>query len=183
MNKLLCWVCCFLFVSNAFGQTYSLKDGKGKAFTLNEKPSGKARVYYFLSPECPLCQSYSLTIRNLHQEFSKQNIEMIGIIPGTDFSAATISEYKIKYNIPIQLLRDEQLLLVSKYKATITPEVIVINPQGKVMYQGRIDNWAYELGKKRKVITEHNLRDALKSILNNQPVKIKMTKAVGCYIE
>ncbi|MES2780843.1 MAG: redoxin domain-containing protein [Bacteroidota bacterium] len=161
----------------------TLKDVKGKSFPLNEKSGGKARVYYFLSPECPLCQSYSLTIRNLYGEFAKQNIEMIGIIPGTDFSTTAITEYKTKYKIPVQLLRDEQLLLVSKYKATITPEVVVINNQGKVMYQGRIDNWAYELGKKRKVITEHNLRDALAAIVNNQPVKIKLTKAVGCYIE
>lgn len=183
MNKLLCWVCCFFCVSGALAQTLALKDSKGKAFVLNEKPAAKARVYYFLSPECPLCQSYSLTIRNLHQEFAKQQIEMIGIIPGTDFSEATISEYKIKYKIPVRLLRDEQLLLVNKYKATITPEVVVINQQGKVIYQGRIDNWAYELGKKRKVITEHNLREALKAVLNNEPVKIKVTKAVGCYIE
>lgn len=183
MKTLIVWVGCLLCISSASGQAFALKDSKGKAFMLNEKPSAKARAYYFLSPECPLCQSYSLTIRNLHREFQEQNVEMIGIIPGADFSAAAIAEYKIKYKIPIQLLVDEQLLLVNKYKATITPEVVVVNTQGKVLYQGRIDNWAYELGKKRKVITEHNLRDALKSILNNQPVKIKVTKAVGCYIE
>jgi hypothetical protein len=51
------------------------------------------------------------------------------------------------------------------------------------LYQGRIDNWAYELAKKRRVITEHNLRDALNSIVHNQPIKITKTKAVGCYIE
>lgn len=182
MNKFFLWVCCLVSLS-VCGQTIILKDIKGKLFTLNEKTKGVARVYYFLSPECPLCQSYSLTIRNLYKEFSKQSIEMIGIVPGTDFSTETISEYEVKYKIPIKLLRDEQLLLVKKYHATITPEVVVTDAAGNVRYQGRIDNWAYELGKKRKVITEHNLRDALHSILNHQPVAIPKTKAVGCYIE
>jgi hypothetical protein len=52
-----------------------------------------------------------------------------------------------------------------------------------VIYQGRIDNWAYELGKKRKVITEYNLKDALTSVLLNKPISVSKTKAVGCYIE
>jgi peroxiredoxin len=182
MNKFVLWVCCFVSVS-VCGQAIILKDVKGKPFALNEKVKGEARVYYFLSPECPLCQSYSLTIRNLYKEFSNRPIEMIGIIPGTDFSTVTISEYEVKYKIPMKLLRDEQLTLVKKYNATITPEVVVIDAAGIVKYQGRIDNWAYELGKKRKVITEHNLRDALHSLLNHQPVRVTKTKAVGCYIE
>ncbi|MES2560017.1 MAG: redoxin domain-containing protein [Bacteroidota bacterium] len=183
MNKWLCWLYCLYFMGSAYAQTIPLKDFKDRPFLLNEKPAGKARVYYFLSPECPLCQSYSLTIRKLHEDFAKQNIEMIGIIPGTDFSAAEILAFEMKYKIPIRMYRDEQFALVGKYEATITPEVVVVNKEGAVMYQGRIDNWAYELGKKRKVITEHNLRDALSAIINNQPVKVKQTKAVGCFIE
>lgn len=182
MNKFVLWLCCLLSLG-ACGQSIILKDDKGSSFTLNEKPTGVARVYYFLSPECPLCQSYSLTIRNLHKEFANQSIEMIGIIPGTDFSNEVISEYKITYKLPIRLLRDEQLAVVKKYKATITPEVVVIDATGKLRYQGRIDNWAYEVGKKRKVITEHNLREALTAIINRQKIPIPKTKAVGCYIE
>jgi peroxiredoxin len=173
----MCWL------SIAIAQNSNLKDVKGNPFLLKELPAGKARVYYFLSPECPLCQSYSLTIRNLFNEFAQQGIEMVGIVSGTDFPAAAIRAFQIKYKLPIRILRDEQLLLVKRYEATITPEVVVVNAQGKVVYQGRIDNWAYELGKKRKVITEHNLRDALLAIINNKPVKVTHTKAVGCYIE
>ncbi|HCP93878.1 MAG TPA: alkyl hydroperoxide reductase [Bacteroidetes bacterium] len=182
MNKLLF---CALFCAclSASAQTFSFKSNEGSIFLMNESPGGKARVYYFLSPECPLCQSYSLTIRNIYAEFAKQGIEMVGIIPGNDFSNKDILEYEIKYKIPLMLLRDEQLMLVKKYNVTITPEVVLVNTQGKVIYQGRIDNWAYELGKKRKVITEYNLKDALTSVLLNKPISVSKTKAVGCYIE
>lgn len=174
----MCWACL-----SSSAQTISLKNNKGSTFLLSERPDGRARVYYFLSPECPLCQSYSLTIRNIYAEFAKQGIEMVGIIPGTDFTGEDILEYEIKYKIPVRLLRDEQLMLVKKYNVTITPEVVVVNTLGKVIYQGRIDNWAYELGKKRKVITEYNLKDALTSVISNKPISVSKTKAVGCYIE
>ncbi len=183
MYKLFLVLCCWYSLSIATAQSFQLKDRKGMPVVFSEKVTGKARVYYFLSPECPLCQSYSLTIRQLYAEFSKQGIEMVGIIPGTDFTITTIAEYNKQYNIPMPLYIDEQLKLVQKYKVTITPEVVVLDKAGKVVYQGRIDNWAYELGKKRKVITEHNLKDALTSIVQHKPIVVSKTKAVGCFIE
>lgn len=183
MYKLLLVLCCWCCLHSVVAQSISLKDGKGNPVLFTEKVSGNASVYFFLSPECPLCQSYALTIQQLFAEFSKQGIEMIGIIPGTDFSAATIADYQKRYHIPIPLYTDEQLVLVKKYKVTITPEVIVLDKNNKVVYQGRIDNWAYALGKKRKVITEHNLKDALTSIIKHKPIVVAKTKAIGCFIE
>ncbi len=183
MYKLLLVLCCWCCTHIVTAQSIPLKDCKGNSVLFTEKVTSKARVYFFLSPECPLCQSYSLTIRELFTEFSKQGIEMVGIVPGTDFSAATIAAYQKRYNVPIPLYTDEQLVLVKKYKVTITPEVIVLDKNNKVVYQGRIDNWAYELGKKRKVITEHNLKDALTSIVKQKPIIVAKTKAIGCFIE
>lgn len=164
-------------------QQFELKDLKENRVVLKETFQGKARVYIFLSPECPLCQSYSLTLRNLYDQYHQKGIEMIGIIPGTDFTTAQILEYRIKYKIPFTLLKDEKLQVVKKYKGTTTPEAVVVSSAGKVLYQGRIDNWAYELGKKRKVITEHDLQNALESIIANKPIKVTQTKPVGCFIE
>lgn len=164
-------------------QSFELKDLKENRVVLKETFTGKARVYIFLSPECPLCQSYSLTLRNLYDQYHQKGIEMIGIIPGTDFTTTQILEYRIKYKIPFTLLKDEKLQVVKKFNGTTTPEAVVVNGTGKVLYQGRIDNWAYELGKKRKVITEHDLQDALASIIASKPIKVTKTKPVGCFIE
>lgn len=164
-------------------QSFMLTDLKEKKVELRTTADGKARVYIFLSPECPLCQSYSLTLRKLYDQYHRQGIEMIGIIPGTDFTTAQIIAYRQEYKIPFTLLKDESLQVVRKYKGTITPEAVVTDARGKVMYQGRIDNWAYELGRKRKVITEHDLQSALECIVTNKPVKVTQTKAIGCFIE
>jgi peroxiredoxin len=183
MVRRFIWLLLCLGLGIANAQHITLTGTKGERIYDNQLIGGKATVFYFLSPECPLCQSYVLTIKQLYQTFANQGVQMVGIIPGTDFSNTTISTFKHRYGLPIPLWKDEELKLTNKYNATITPEVVVVNAKGKVLYQGRIDNWAYELAKKRRVITEHNLRDALNSIVHNQPIKITKTKAVGCYIE
>lgn len=180
------WVSCLLFwgftAQNSI-QQIPLLDLKGQTFYLNNLHKNKATVVVFMSPECPLCQSYTLTINQLMQKYASKSIQFIGVVPTNDFSVKDIVDYKRQYKSNLNLVRDTKNQLVKKMQATITPEVFLINDKGSVLYSGRIDNWAYELGRKRTVITEHNLKDALESIVNNKPIKVKKTKAVGCFIE
>lgn len=156
---------------------------KGKPVKLINMQKNKATVFIFLSPECPLCQSYSLTLNNLNKEYSNKGIKMIGIIPGHDFSAAEVNTYIRKYKISFPVYYDRQLRLTKYFNANITPEAFVIDENEKLRYKGRIDNWAYELGKKRTVTTEHDLKDALSALINKKPIHVTQTKAIGCFIE
>jgi hypothetical protein len=54
---------------------------------------------------------------------------------------------------------------------------------GELLYRGRIDDGYAALGKKRAVVTEHDLRDALDAIAAGKPVKKAKTKAIGCLIQ
>ncbi len=178
----------FIFVSLGFQpnqplHTIPLTNLKNQSTTLAFSPQTKATVIYFLSPECPLCQSYTLTINQLAKTYQNKGIAFVGVVPGKDYSIASILHYKRNYQLSIPLLVDPQLKLTKTLGATITPKAFVISNQQKVLYKGRIDNWAYELGKKRKVITEHNLKDALEALLHHQAIKVTQTKAVGCFIE
>jgi peroxiredoxin len=183
MQKIIGVLWIILIAFSAATQPVSLHNINGSTSTDIALMSGKATVFFFLSPECPLCQSYSLTIRQLYNEYSNKNVTMIGVIPGTEYDNLAISTYKHKYQLPISLYKDTELKLVKKYHASITPEAVVVDNKGLVLYQGRIDNWAYELGKKRKVITEFDLKNALDQIIKSTPVNVSRTKAVGCFIE
>jgi hypothetical protein len=137
----------------------------------------------FLSPECPLCESYSLTIRNLYTEYAQKGIQFYAIIPGTDYGKEQVIKYRNHYQLKgIPFYFDPKLIWVNYAQVSITPEVVVYNQKGLKIYQGRIDNWAYELAKKRTVITEHDLKDILFKISNKQDFKPYKTKAVGCFI-
>lgn len=161
----------------------SIYDLEGKAFSIHASSHKKGVVIMFLSPECPLCQSYSLTIRNLASTYQKVGIKFYAIIPGKTYSKKEILTYKQKYQLnELSFYTDPTFELAKFVQASITPEVAVFTPNGTKVYQGRIDNWAYELSKKRKVITEHDLANVLEKLYLNQMVKPYKTRAIGCYI-
>jgi hypothetical protein len=81
------------------------------------------------------------------------------------------------------LIKDPNYKLAKFLGATIVPSCYVINKEGKTIYKGRIDDWHYALGKKKMKVTQNNLDDALSSYVNNKPIKISETKAIGCILD
>ncbi len=156
----------------------------GKTGYIERDKKLKATVIYFLSPECPLCQSYSVNIKSLAAKYQNKEIRFIAIVPGSDFSVNEILLFRIRYKLQaIPFYVDPKLELAHLLKASITPEVFVLDQNENLVYSGRIDNWAYELSRKRKVITEHDLENVLKAITGNKKITYHKTTAVGCFIE
>ena len=77
---------------------------------------------------------------------------------------------------------DRKHALVAAAGATITPQAVVIRDDESIAYRGRIDNFYAALGKPRRVVTEHDLRDALDAVLSGKPVAKPEAPAIGCYI-
>ncbi len=178
------WLGMLLQISPVLPLKIWLKNLNNQPVLLNIQPHHKATVILFLSPECPLCQSYSLTIKQLQNEFKSKNIRFVAVVPGTTYTSQNIMAFKHKYKLQqLEWFTDTKLELTHKLKAQITPEVFVINQKKELVYQGRIDNWAYELSKKRTVITQHDLKNVLTLITNGKAVSYYKTKAVGCFIE
>jgi hypothetical protein len=80
------------------------------------------------------------------------------------------------------VLQDPQQTLTRAAGATMQPQVVVLSPQGHVLYSGRIDDRYIEIGKTRYEATTHDLRDALDAVLAGKPVAHAKTQAVGCVI-
>ena len=154
-----------------------------KKISIDHYSNYKATVIYFLSPECPLCQSYSLNINQLKSQFESKGFRFLGIVSSTYFNKTQVKSFIKEYKLNIPVYMDSKAAFAKQLGATITPEVFVLGKSQEILYSGRIDNWAYELSRKRKVITEHNLLDALNAINKRQKIKTTKTKAVGCYIE
>lgn len=142
-----------------------------------------ALVLLFLSPECPLCQNYAVAMRELREAYSDKNIHFSGVISGEFYSKEEVAEYQDQYLLEMEMLFDPEFKLAHYYGATTTPEAVLINKEGKLMYKGAIDNWAISLGKKRLEATAHYLRDAMDNYLLGNKIDPKETKPVGCFIE
>ena len=139
-------------------------------------------LFIFLSPECPLCQNYSVPLNDLYLKFHNYSIAWIGIIPGRGFSDEQIQDFINRYHIRFPVYVDADMQLTHVLGASVTPQVILLNRKGKLLYTGAIDNWAVSLGQQRTIITQHYLQDALNNSLKGIPLTITRTQPVGCYI-
>jgi peroxiredoxin len=139
-------------------------------------------VYVFLSETCPICESYTLTLKALYSRYSSKSVKFIGVFPNHYSDEKGLSEFKKKYAIPFDLVLDKKNVLTKRLKASITPEVFVEDADKKIIYSGRIDDSFYAIGKRRNVITSNDLELALEAIASGKaPVQCK-TQAVGCII-
>ena len=145
--------------------------------------ANKASVLMFLAPDCPLSQSYTVTLNNLHSQFEHASVGFYGIVAGNDSSENELHEFVSRYGLNFPVLLDRDFALTNFFDATQTPEAFAVNSSARIFYKGAIDNWASGLGDHRQVITEYYLRDALSSFLEGKEVKTRHTQAVGCFIE
>lgn len=141
----------------------------------------KFTVYIFLSETCPICQSYTVKLKELYALYHTQNVQFLGVFPNYYSTAEDISAFGKKYGIPFKLVQDTGAL-AGKLKATVTPEAFVTSAAGAILYSGRIDDSFYKIGRRRNVISSHDLKDAISNILSGNPVSIPKTQAVGCMI-
>ena len=139
---------------HATALSIQLKNTTGKAFKMSEIQSVKASCFFFLSPECPLSQNYSLTINQLREAYNPDSIPFYGVFPGEFYSKKEIVDFTNKYKMSeYEMLLDPEYQLTDKLEATITPEVFVLDNKGNTLYSGAIDNWAFALGQKLRKAT------------------------------
>ena len=167
----------FLFAFVFFSNDVFCYDLTGK-----RQSTKQAKVYIFLGTECPFSQNYTSTLNSLYEKYKASGVEFIGVFPNPDDTRRKVKIFTAKYKIAFKTKRDRRLKLTNMVKAHITPEVFLIDVKLKVLYSGKIDNWAEDLGIKRTVITEHYLEDALSAFINGRSIKMPKTQAVGCFI-
>jgi len=160
----------------------SLRDTEGKLVQLSEIRNFRATVIVMLSPECPICEKYTIKLRELQKEYKERGVTIYGVFPGRHFDLDTIRKFIRTYKLDFSALLDENYRLTRMLKATITPEVFVIDAEGGIIYSGMIDNWFYSLGRKRGLVTEFYLKDAIAAVLENNKPAVYRTKPIGCFI-
>lgn len=140
-------------------------------------------VYIFLQESCLISQYYTLSLRQLNEEFSNEHLQFVGLFPNYSSKPEKIKDFKEKYKILFPLKTDYEKIKASQFGATITPEVVVFNEtQNEILYKGRIDDAYARVGKRKQVTSTSELKDALTAISNNFPVEVKQTTAIGCFI-
>src|SRR4051812_5527149 len=79
-------------------------------------------VYIFLSETCPICQSYTLPLKELYTQYNDKGFKFVGIFPNYYSNAQSLSDFREKYSIPFELILDKNGTLSKRLGAGITPE-------------------------------------------------------------
>ncbi|MEL6672075.1 MAG: hypothetical protein AAFR61_07775 [Bacteroidota bacterium] len=147
------------------------------------KTSDQVTVYVFLHESCVISQYYTLPLRRLHNKYADENLRFIGLFPNASSQPQKMQAFKAAYKLPFDLQTDHDHARKEAFGATVTPEVVVFNEsQGKILYQGRIDDSYARVGKRRRVSTTSELADVLHALAKNKPIEVANTQPIGCFI-
>lgn len=161
---------------------YSLKDSSGAIHTQTELSDHKATVFIFVATDCPNSNTYAPVLARLYREYSLRGVAFLGVYSDPQETAATVHKHDADFEIPYAALLDPRQTLARETGARSTPEVVVLGPDGKQLYRGRVDDRFVDFGKTRFEPGENDLKEALDAILQGKPAPHPVTHVLGCAI-
>ena len=164
----------------AAAPAFALTTLDGQPFSLSDAAkSHKAVVVMFIATKCPYSNAYNDRMRDMAAAYEKRGVLFVGINSNKTEPADEVRDHAKKHGFAFPLMKDPENKVADLYDAQHTPTVYVVDPQGKVRYEGRID----ENSEDPKAVTSPDLRNALDAMLAGKPIARSVTKAFGCSIK
>jgi peroxiredoxin len=161
------------------GQTVSLDQLRGKYVVLEWHNQG-----------CPFTRKHyeSGNMQALQKEWTAKGVEWFTVIssaPGQQgyVTASEENDYLARMHAaPTAALLDPDAKLARLYSAKTTPDMYVIDPQGKLIYEGAIDNRPTPDVEDIKG-ADNYVSDALSAALAGRSVATPYTRPYGCSVK
>ena len=162
----------------------------GKLIDLHRDYHGKVVALEWTNSKCPFVKKYYLhkDMQNLQKKFTKKGVIWIIINSAAPGKQGYMSDYKARSfyrhndTHATAIILDRNGALGHLYGAKTTPHFFIINTQGKVVYQGAIDNKpSTRMTDNRHAV--NYVSKALKEILAGKKVSTPQTKPYGCSVK
>lgn len=139
-------------------------------------------AYIFVAEECPVCNYLGKTLKRLSTEYV-DDVKFVAVFPQRMSNYKTASLFKKKYELPLFTVEiDHDQVITDKYQATVTPEVVLVNEENHIIYQGRINNSYAAPGRMRHGKITEDLEIAINLVLNDRKIPEPWPAPIGCYI-
>jgi peroxiredoxin len=168
---------------------FSLTDSRGKTQSVSQY-KGKYVVLEWFNPGCPFVQKHygSGNMQKLQQEFTGKGVVWLTV----DSSASGLEGYLTaeQANAKMAEWKTKQTALVldpdgkagRTYGAKNTPHMFVINPEGKIIYEGAIDSKATPNPSDIASSTNY-VKVVLDESLSGKPVTTPSSRPYGCSVK
>jgi len=159
---------------------FQLQTLDGGSFSLADAAkTHKAVVVMFVATKCPYSNAYNDRMRDMAAAYEKRGVLFVGINSNKTEPADEVRAHAKQHGLAFPLMKDPDNKVADLYDARHTPEIYVVDPSGKLVYHGRIDE-NYEDASK---VSSPDLKNALDQLLAGQAVAKAETKAFGCSIK
>ena len=153
------------------------KDLGGREYGANDVAKAKATAFLFTSNQCPIAGKYGARYAALAKEYGAKGVAFYLVNANAADSPKAFAEWAKARNLTVPLVKDENHALADRLNATTTPQAIVVNAAGNIVYLGAIDDNA-----DAQKVSRQDLKNALEDTLTGVPVRRPRTRAFGCAI-
>ncbi len=176
-------------VSGAVAPGFTIADTSGKAVQLADY-KGKYVVLEWTNPECPFVRKHygSGNMQALQKEWGSRDVVWLTI----NSTNATHSEFKTPRQMgdwmktqgaaPLATLLDSTSDAGRAYGAKTTPHMFVVDPAGKIIYAGAIDDKRSANPAEAKTANNY-VRVALTEAMAGKAVTVGSTTPYGCSVK
>jgi peroxiredoxin len=161
-------------------KSLKVKDVEGKLFDLDQQHNCKLVVFLFLGTECPVSNGYCPEFRRIASEFTEKGVVFFGVHSDPSVDPEVAHRHAKEYELTFPILMDAEHELASPLGITVVPECVVLTPELKMIYRGRIDDRYSVSGKRRDEPRTHELKDAIIDGLAGRLPAVSEAKAFGC---
>jgi peroxiredoxin len=194
LSAIACLASTALFAADSppVGSTapdFSVADSKGKTQSLSQY-KGKYVVLEWFNPDCPFVKKHygGGNMQKLQEEFTGKGVIWLSVdssAPGKEGNLSSeqaekkMTEWKSKSTA---FLIDAGGKAGQAYGAKNTPHMFIINPDGKIIYEGAIDSKASANPNDIPSSTNY-VRVALDEALAGKKVSNPTTRPYGCSVK
>ena len=173
----------------AAAPAFAITDTAGKAVRLADY-RGKYVVLEWTNPECPFVRKHydSGNMQGLQKEWGAKEVVWLAV----NSTNQSHSEYKSPAEMggwmraqgaaPAATLLDATSATGRAYAAKTTPHMFVVDPAGKIVYAGAIDDKRSANPADAKTANNY-VRAALTEALAGKPVSVASTTPYGCSVK
>ena len=164
-------------------------DSNGKTHTLAEY-RGKYVVLEWANKGCPFEQKHynSGNMERLQREWTGKGVVWLSVLssaPGEQGNVTPAEEndyLRTMKAAPTAAILDPSGTIGRLYSAKTTPDMFVIDPQGKIVYEGAIDDQPTPDPASLKDAKNY-VSAALEAAMAGRPVAVPVTRSYGCSVK
>ena len=145
-------------------------------------PGTRAVVLMTLSVDCPISNQLLPDYRELARRHAAAGVSFHELYPNVDETDAAVSDHRNTFGTGPAGWRDPEGGWTRRFGLTVTPQVLAVTPDGRLIYRGRLHDRFEGLGVRRPAPRRMEFDEVLVRYLAEGHPRAVETKAIGCRI-